>query len=110
MFLLMLACVSYLSYKGRLIDNKGSPIPNAQIEIQSEGIVCHSDTEGYFTTQKKLLPEIEYSYTISSLGYQSLDSTIRLEKKANIIKDIVLYNQEVYLPYRKRNLDVERKQ
>ena len=110
MFLLILACVSYLSYQGRLVDNKGKPVSNAQIEIQSVAIICHSDGQGYFATPKKLLPEKEYTYTISSLGYQSLDSTIRLEKKGNIVKDIVLYNKEVYLPYRKRNLDIERKE
>ena len=109
MLYLLLACATHVAYQGRLIDSKGTPVPNAKITFQEEGLSCQSDIKGYCTTDKKLQPNLEYTYTISSLGYQSLTKTIRLQKKQNRIIEIVLYNKEIYLPYRKRNLDQDRK-
>ena len=105
---LFLACVSYLSFQGRLQDQKGAPIANASIHFEHRNATIRSDQNGYFTTSRMLLPETEYSYTISSLGYQPLEKTIRLKKKNNPVEEIILYQKQIYLPYRKRNIDMER--
>ena len=57
MLLMLLACVAHLSYQARLIDSQGNPIPNAEVEFDSEDIICRSDSKGYVKTEKKLLPE-----------------------------------------------------
>ena len=108
MLLLLLACSTRLAYQARLIDSRGAPIPNAQIDFESEDITCQSDTKGFCITEKKLLPETEYTITVSTLGYQPLTQTVLLTKKDRSVIDIILYSKELYLPYRKRNIDLKR--
>lgn len=76
------------SVTGRITDEKGLPLPGANVVIKGADKASITDVKGYFTIVK--VPAGDYSLDVTYIGYESQSQEINVTDNASTTADFVL--------------------
>jgi hypothetical protein len=97
--LLMLACGGGpITIGGRVVDNRGTPIPRADVETRPETDSVVTNSRGFFVLKQRLndmgeaipIPSGTYRLVVKKYGFEDVEFVVNVDGGKTRLKDLIM--------------------